>query len=127
MNSGQKFNRDLLTRILKLRNLLELDNREFAESLGVTPRELSQIRLNGQDLSIQNLEKFCQAIQLNINNLFSGKIDYATVARHFRGDLMAMPEAYQGAEFRLGKLRAIQSIFEFMNLFYGFDYARMIL
>jgi hypothetical protein len=117
-----EFNSRLRRTVSNIRAAIEVDECTFSEMLGIGRDHYSRIVQGAEDYSIINLDSLSKAIELDIDLLYSGKIDYAALAKQFRGDF-ALPERYSLPEQRIGRIRALKSIHCFLGSMYSFDYA----
>ncbi len=108
----------------RIKDSVGVDRRTFQDMLGVLPSRYAELRFQKSDFSIDEIYSLADALKLDMDLLFSGRIDYQALARQFKGDLTALPERYQNDVEKMARARAAQVIFAHLSLYHGEDYAR---
>ncbi len=120
-NSASAINRpqlpntwDVIDRISKT---LKLSDRDLAEMLLSTDKELEQLKLRKKTLSADKIFSLAGRLDLSFDRVMSGKIDYQALTEHFWGNKNYLPEYYQKSAF--SKRRTTLFILNYIEQNYG--------
>jgi hypothetical protein len=119
LSDNADFERRLSATLLRIRSSLGLSDSTFLEMLGA--------KKNQKKYSVKNLESLCRAIDLNIDLLFSGQIDYSVLIKNYRTAALSLPERYSPPEQQLSRARSVYALFQHVQIFHGEDYAKSLL
>ncbi|MBI2606614.1 MAG: hypothetical protein HYW49_11110 [Deltaproteobacteria bacterium] len=62
-----------------------------------------------------------------MGKLLNGSIDYRALRAHFFGDYTVLPERYSPEDQRLSRVRGVQVILQYLDVFHGVDYLNRVL
>lgn len=121
------FSQKVQQRLLAIKDALALDDVRFFDFLGITSSEYQRILSGRAPFSAEHLERFVQRVGINITHLFEDTLDLYVLAKNFQGDALALPERYAINEQKLARVRAVKSIHEFLESYFGRQYANNVL
>lgn len=123
---SENLDQKLWTSIHQIQNALSMNDHELAEALELTNREFQKSKLNLNSPSIRHVSNLASHLELNLESLFSGNIDFKCLAQRFYGDRSeAIPEQYiQDAK---SKRRTVLSILNYIESILGYSKRAMVL
>ncbi|MGE4233472.1 MAG: hypothetical protein AB7F43_09105 [Bacteriovoracia bacterium] len=126
-NISDFFNKRLIRTIEKIQRTLGLASSDFSDLLIMSPEDYLLCRKGQKDFTIQNLAALAQNLDINPELLFSGGLDFQTLAKSYFGKMPSMPERYCDPSHFLSRTRAIQTILSYTDLYCSKDYSLRIL
>lgn len=85
----------LSDQVERLRITLGLDEKRWTEVLDISPADYAEFRQNQKDISIIALVRIADHLQLTLESIMNGHVDYQVVAARYNGNQTALPERYQ--------------------------------
>lgn len=90
----QDFNEVFLTRIERVRTVLGVSIREWAETLGVSASDFVRFNMKRECPPVRSMELLAGRLGIGLDSLLSGSFDLKTVTEHFRGNKAYIPHKY---------------------------------
>jgi hypothetical protein len=122
--NSKSLNTRLRDTLFRIQDSIQIDRKSYQEILGISATRFAEIAFQSSDISIYELYSIANALDLDIDLIFSGDIDYKALARRYKGDLKAIPEKYQNPSEKLGRARASQVIYSHLMIYHGERFAR---
>lgn len=124
LSEHEILNSRLRQTIFRIQDCLDVNRKTFLEMMCISSERYAQIAFQKSDITILELYSLAKALDLDLDLLYSGKLDFLEIARRFRGDLKAVPERYSDHSKMLGRARAAQLIFTHLTVYRGEAFAR---
>ncbi|MBI3555361.1 MAG: hypothetical protein HY074_03735 [Deltaproteobacteria bacterium] len=122
--STENFNACLKRTVARIRECTDVDLRTFLNMLGMSALRYSEIIMQRQEFSIQELRSLADALDIDLDLIFRDKVDYVALARHFRGDRSVFPEHYSEQSHLFGRAKAAQVIYSHLASYHGESFGR---
>jgi hypothetical protein len=117
--------RQLLERIERLREGLGIDPPLWCEILDVSTADYVRILEGTQPLSLLSLEALASYLDLSLDLILAGQLDYAALCARIRGDAAALPERYMQGAF--SKRRTSINLLAYVEHAFGWPAVKRVL
>ncbi len=122
--TAEDFYTRLRRTVPKIRECIEVDHSSFLEMLGMSAARYAEVAFRKSEYSTVEISSLADALSVDIDLLFQGKLDYRALAQQFRRNFSAVPERYADESQWLGRARAAQTIYSHLHISKGEAYAR---
>lgn len=127
LNITSFFNLKLARTVENVREAIGVDHYTMSNILAMTLDDYQLARICKKDFPVDSLIGLCEEVDLSINLLFSGKIDFAALRKSYFSDKVVWPEQYADPSHFLARSRGVQSVLKFMSRTYTPEFCKMIL
>lgn len=101
----------------RISQTLSLEFDELGDLLLLTEKQIHQLKLSKNDPSLTCIDHLSQRLNLSLEKIIKGDIDYQALAQHQYGNLIYLPEKYQNCA--LGRRRTNLVILNFIETHFG--------
>lgn len=112
---------------MTIQEALGLSDSEYLKILEITPKEFNKIKNSQSKFTTVAIGNLCDALELDIDRVFSGDIDYEAMCKHRHGENLTLPEKYSVPSQSLATARSILSKFSFLDRYYDPGYSRRLM
>jgi hypothetical protein len=109
----------------RLRIELNVDRALWSDILGITPAEYEKVLQQKMQVSLTALEALANYLDVSMDMLISGGIDYRAMAARLRGELTILPERYTVGAF--SSKRTVVNLLAFLEESYGWRMVKLLL
>lgn len=117
----------LLNTLRHVRKVIQVGEAEFSEMLNMDVDSYRRMNSGLLPVSLVHLLSLEKAIDLNIDVLMSGQIDYKSLQLRYCKNEVVIPERYADKTHQLAKVRAVKSMIQSVTQLRGEEYASRIL
>lgn len=103
----------------RIKKVLELDEKDFAEFLQLRPNQYEKARSQNREVSARSIIALSKQINLGYDQIMTGSIDFRTLSKHFKGEKGVLPKKYSVAAF--SKRRTSIYMMDFVEKHYGWE------
>ena len=120
-----ELNRNLITRLERIRQGLGIDLALWSELLGISPQSYKEAVATGRPVPLCALEAVTHYLGLSLEILIRGEIDYPALFARFNGHLGTLPERYSTGAF--SRKRTSINVLAYVEQMYGWTESQHIL
>ncbi len=123
----ESFDQRLRDTLRRIQFSTKLTEGQFRDILQLNKSDFERFWLGELEVGLSSLAALSQQLSISIDLIFSGNIDYRTLASQNHSNLIALPEKYLKPEHQIALKTSLQGAFEYMVRFHGKNYTESIL
>ena len=121
------FHCKISTTLSQLQEVLDLDDVSWCTLFGLGVPLWLAIRSGTTEIPAPQLILLCQKLEINLDLLLRGKLDYSLIALRWKGNRLALPDRYCIEEHKLSRARSTQTVLKHLNLVFGTAFSNRML
>lgn len=109
----------------KIKSTLSYSDHQIAEIMELKPSQYAALKLQGNIPKITSGVKLCNYLNVSLENLITGSIDYSVLKNHLKLKSSILPQKYTYGAF--GRRRTLINIFDYLEKWYGWEKVSLVL